>query len=68
MTTKRVLKPLVTITFSIVLGFVAPHKAIAQNFPDRPITIVVPVPPGGLVDASARLLSEPLARVIGLLS
>ena len=39
--------------------------ASAQNFPDRPITIVVPVPPGGLVDASARLLSEPLGRVTG---
>ena len=37
----------------------------AQTFPDRPITIVVPVPPGGLVDASARLLTEPLNRVTG---
>jgi tripartite-type tricarboxylate transporter receptor subunit TctC len=39
--------------------------AQAQSFPDRPITLVVPNPPGGLVDTSARLLSEPLARVIG---
>ena len=39
--------------------------ACAQNFPDHPITLVVPNPPGGLVDTSARLLSEPLARVIG---
>jgi len=39
--------------------------AVAQAFPDRPITLVVPNPPGGLVDTSARLLSEPLARVIG---
>lgn len=37
----------------------------AQSFPDRPITLVVPNPPGGLVDTSARLLSEPLTRVIG---
>ena len=39
--------------------------ACAQSFPDRPITLVVPNPPGGLVDTSARLLSEPLTRVIG---
>ena len=39
--------------------------AHAQTFPDRPITLVVPNPPGGLVDTSARLLSEPLTRVIG---
>jgi tripartite-type tricarboxylate transporter receptor subunit TctC len=37
----------------------------AQTFPDKPIVLVVPNPPGGLVDTSARLLSEPLTRVIG---
>ena len=47
---------------SIALGS---HFVQAQSFPDRPITLVVPNPPGGLVDTSARLLSEPLARVIG---
>ena len=39
--------------------------AMAQNFPTKPITLVVPNPPGGLVDTSARLVAEPLARVIG---
>ena len=38
--------------------------ASAESFPDRPIVLVVPNPPGGLVDTSARLLSEPLTRVI----
>jgi tripartite-type tricarboxylate transporter receptor subunit TctC len=37
----------------------------AQAFPSKPITLIVPNPPGGLVDGSARLLSEPLARVLG---
>ena len=37
----------------------------AQNFPSKSITLVVPNPPGGLVDTSARLVAEPLARVIG---
>jgi tripartite-type tricarboxylate transporter receptor subunit TctC len=39
--------------------------AAAQGFPTKPITLVVPNPPGGLVDGSARLLSEPLQRVLG---
>ncbi|QJW83916.1 tripartite tricarboxylate transporter substrate binding protein [Ramlibacter terrae] len=39
--------------------------AAAQGFPTKPITLVVPNPPGGLVDGSARLLSEPLGRVLG---
>ena len=41
--------------------------AQAQNdtYPTRPITIVVPVPPGGIVDLAARLASEPLTRGLG---
>lgn len=38
--------------------------SFAQGFPAKPVTLVVPNPPGGFVDASARLLSEPLARVL----
>jgi tripartite-type tricarboxylate transporter receptor subunit TctC len=38
--------------------------AAAQGFPTKPITLVVPNPPGGLVDGSARLLADPLARVL----
>lgn len=38
--------------------------AAAQAFPTKPVTIVVPNPPGGLVDGSARLLGEPLSRVL----
>ncbi|MDB5882307.1 MAG: tctC [Ramlibacter sp.] len=37
----------------------------AQTYPSKPITLVVPNPPGGLVDSSARLLSEPLSRLLG---
>ena len=39
--------------------------AMAQGYPSKPVTLIVPNPPGGFVDASARLLSEPLARVMG---
>jgi len=37
----------------------------AQSFPSKPITLVVPNPPGGFVDASARILSDALAKVTG---
>ena len=39
--------------------------ALAQAYPSRPVTLVVPNPPGGVVDTSARLLSEPLTRLLG---
>ena len=50
----------------VIFSFMtATSIASAQSYPDRAITLVVPNPPGGLVDTSARLLSEPLTRVIG---
>jgi tripartite-type tricarboxylate transporter receptor subunit TctC len=38
--------------------------AIGQAYPAKPITLIVPNPPGGVVDTSARLLAEPLARLL----
>jgi tripartite-type tricarboxylate transporter receptor subunit TctC len=43
-----------------------PALARAQGkYPERPIKIIVPYPPGGGVDLTARLLMEPLARELG---
>ncbi|WP_161600803.1 Bug family tripartite tricarboxylate transporter substrate binding protein [Teichococcus oryzae] len=40
--------------------------AIAQgSFPRRPITIVVPIPAGGGTDYAARLIAEPMSRLLG---
>ena len=45
-----------------LLGTVLASAALAQAYPARPITLVVPNPPGGFVDASARILSDALAK------
>ena len=42
-----------------------PSLANAQNYPTKAVTVVVPNPPGGFVDASARILSDSLAKVTG---
>ena len=39
--------------------------AQAQNFPTRPITLVVPFPPGGSTDAAARILAERMRAPLG---
>ena len=60
-----------TATFSLkrlsaaLLATVLSAAALAQAFPSKPITLIVPNPPGGFVDASARILSDSLAKVTG---
>ena len=39
--------------------------AAAQSYPSKAITLVVPNPPGGFVNASARILSDSLAKIVG---
>lgn len=39
--------------------------AAAQSYPVRPVRIIVPQPPGGGFDSAARMLSEPLAALLG---
>lgn len=47
-------------------ALVAPGLARAQDFPARPVTLVVPSPPGGGTDFSARLIADPLAARLGV--
>lgn len=39
--------------------------AAAQAYPSKPITLIVPNPPGGLVDTSARIVGDALGKVLG---
>ncbi len=43
----------------------ATFNATAQTFPSRPVTLVVPVTPGGSTDLMARQIAEPLAKALG---
>ncbi len=42
-----------------------PANAQGQNYPNRPIKVVVPFPPGGPTDGMARIVSERLGAVLG---
>jgi tripartite-type tricarboxylate transporter receptor subunit TctC len=41
------------------------RMASAQDYPARPITIIVPLPPGGGVDALARILADAMRKWLG---
>jgi len=38
--------------------------ALAQSLPSRPISLIVPNPPGGVVDTAARVVSQPLGQLL----
>jgi tripartite-type tricarboxylate transporter receptor subunit TctC len=39
--------------------------ASAQSFPTRPVTLIVPFPPGGSTDTAARLIAEAMRPALG---
>src|SRR5258708_7833242 len=39
--------------------------ALAQDWPQKPVKFIVPFPPGGATDISARLVGEKLAQIWG---
>ena len=43
----------------------AASAAQAQNFPTRPVRLIVPIAPGGANDITARMVAERLAVVLG---
>jgi tripartite-type tricarboxylate transporter receptor subunit TctC len=52
---------------ALLLGacLAAASTASAQTYPNRPITLLVPFPPGGATDAIARIIQDPLQKALG---
>jgi tripartite-type tricarboxylate transporter receptor subunit TctC len=55
----------VRVLIGAALLTVAAVAGAQQGYPNRPIKLIVPWPPGGGVDTAARVLSQPLAERLG---
>ena len=47
------------------IAFALPPLVLAQNYPARPVRLIVPFPPGGSVDVVARALTPKLSERLG---
>ncbi len=50
---------------AVAVCFATVASSVAQPWPSRPITIIVPFSPGGPTDTLARLISEPMRKFLG---
>jgi tripartite-type tricarboxylate transporter receptor subunit TctC len=50
---------------AVLLGLASATMAAAQEYPTRPITMIVPFPAGGATDTLARFLAERMRAVLG---
>ena len=50
---------------ALVLAFLPALAAAQAPYPSRPVTLVVPYPPGGATDVVGRVIAEKLTAVFG---
>ena len=61
MSSKVSVWPAIVIALALVAGVV---PARAQDYPSRPITVIVPFPPGGASDVVARIVTNEMSRTL----
>jgi tripartite-type tricarboxylate transporter receptor subunit TctC len=59
------MRPILIALFALSFATEAIGPAAAQSWPTRPVTMVVPFPPGGGTDVLGRIVAKRLAEVLG---
>jgi tripartite-type tricarboxylate transporter receptor subunit TctC len=54
-----------TLAGGVLASLRAPRTAAAQAYPTRPVTLVVPFPPGGGNDALGRMVADKMSKSLG---
>jgi tripartite-type tricarboxylate transporter receptor subunit TctC len=58
------MRKFLTAMIAALLGMASTGIAAAQNYPARPVTIIVPFPAGGATDTLARFLAEKMRAIL----
>jgi tripartite-type tricarboxylate transporter receptor subunit TctC len=54
-----------SLRFVVAAAFAAFAAAAGAQYPDRPIRLIVPFPPGGAAELGARIFTQPLGQALG---
>src|SRR5688572_7100196 len=54
-----------TVRFVAAAAFAAFAVAASAQYPDKPIRLIVPFPPGGAAELGARIFTQPLGQALG---
>jgi tripartite-type tricarboxylate transporter receptor subunit TctC len=54
-----------TLLFAAALAAGLATAASAQDYPNKPVTLIVPYPPGGATDAISRIVQEAMSQSLG---
>jgi tripartite-type tricarboxylate transporter receptor subunit TctC len=61
----RMNRPIARVLVWSTLALAASLPAYAQNFPDRPVHLIIPYGPGGITDFAGRVLAQKIGEALG---
>ena len=62
---RKIVRSFTILMMAVAILSVIPTRSYSQSYPSKPITMIVPTPPGSLVDLLARIISDNFTKAWG---